>query len=1303
MAGTLAFSRFVIKDIFRNKGRTLSSIIGVVLAVSLIAGENIALDSTARDVLSQELEGYYYDLFGDSNELLTPDEIEELKDDLESMYGVENALPVSRVGREFEIHNSSTVVAPKYGYYETKLNISVPPNSTLELNATLKPIPFETHKVFGYVYSLHDGKPLENYSVNVTEMQEINWYNGFSNSTNTDDFGYYEMMLPESEYEIKVTKGESTFLKDRVIIKSSEPEKHVDLYIHDVESSSLQGYIIDPSTGNPYNGTLWIVFWNDTIPHSNYTWINSGYYQVYTVPGNFTFIAGFYSGISTNYTHVEVKSNSSIWLNLTLRPIPESDVEFKGYVYDNLTGKPIRGVTVSVFNRDKNYEYYTETNYSGYFQMNISSGNSSLEIREYGYVTQVTEIFNLSGDKRNEVFYLEPINSKIYGYVYDPSGEPIDDAMVKVQGLGFDTETYYNGYYSLRMPKGNYTVIFDGESRDYSYRHVQTYIEIYGLPDVPGNIKTLEEIAPYELISGALNFGEGKVVLSEYLAVENGLGMGDEIFLLIREKEIKTCSYSISGIVRWKETRQFVAGLYPDILMGPADLDALVSSMEEGNFSFQTYTEVFIKIERSKVIDPFSSDSTTLAMRKLTTRINSIAVVEHGILVQSQIVEPLDSYYEWFEGYRLEMLAYSLPVVAVGFYLGLVGIDLSLGQKRMVFGIIKSRGANEKQIFLSLLLEALILGVIAGLVGLVLGVFVSRIFLNIIPGSRDIAAGSDFFSLNISLGSILIAMFFAVALMFFAALKPAKRISQIPVIESMHHHFETAEERHYRPTLDIALIFFAVMAYIIVAELNFSELDPARYGVIVTMLLVFLYIISIIWLPFSPIILMFSLTRLLTRGTDKVYMFFSRAVKPFAGELWYVIHKNMSRNPKRVSMVSIIIALALGFGIFMTAMIGTTMHGKELEERAKIGSDLHVATYKENQSFENDLADIPGVEGVVPVYGIYGKVLGGEEFIERSIILFSASDYLDHVDFDDYYFVKGSSKNALKSVAEGNAVIIGESIANTYSLDVGNPVRIQELHLKGPWSPSNNIELKSSTLIVAGVVRALPGLEISEFGDHYWGGGIYMDFNALNTSISDVDEGWRFLVDVKKDYNSKEVEEAIWSNFSTELGTEGVIEIKNLQTTLDNLRNDIPSNSVLYIMIINIGFMIIIITIGLGLILFISIRERRNEFATMMARGAESKHISVLIVGEALSITLVGATVGVFAGLFTAYTFNKMISSGALFGTGQDMMSGRPLIIPWYGILIIALALLALIITSIIAAQWAKRIKLHQALRIRGG
>jgi putative ABC transport system permease protein len=737
------------------------------------------------------------------------------------------------------------------------------------------------------------------------------------------------------------------------------------------------------------------------------------------------------------------------------------------------------------------------------------------------------------------------------------------------------------------------------------------------------------------------------------------------------------------------------------IFLGYSDFESFISSYSEIKDNIQVNSNILIKIDRDRIIDPLNEDTTNFALTRLLTKVHTVSLIKYGIRVENLIDMPLYSYFSWYNSYRIEILAYALPVVAVGFYLGMVGIELAAGQRRRSLGIIKSRGASDQQIFSSLILESVLLGIIAGILGLVLGVFVSRLFLTVIPGSRDIASELDFFRLNISSVSMITAMIFAVLLMLFASIRPAKRISKAPVIESIHQHTDVGSQREYRPAIDIFLVSFAVFAFIVVSQVNIRDLDPAEMGQLFSILIMVLYFISVVWLPFSPFFLMFSLTRLLTRGTSKVYMFFSKMVRPFSKDLWYIIHKNLTRNPKKVSMVSIIIALALGFGIFITTMIGTTIYGDELKVKAQIGGDLKVNTFDANLSFASELENIDGVKDVVEINYFFGDMISGDQWETRKISVFNATKYKQSIDVDEYYFVEGSKNSALNSLRNGKSVIIGENIAQYYSIKVGDIVRIDYPYMARYEGSGEQEELNLSTnnFKVVGVVRALPGLEVPDEDDYdIWGALVYLDFAALNTNISDADAGWEYLINVEKGVDSKVVENAISENFSANVG-----RIYNMETRLSNIQNDISTSSILFIMLVDIGFMIIIITVGLGLIMFISISERKNEFATIMARGAEAKQMLVIILGEALSISMVGAVVGISSGLFTAYTFNRMISSNNLFGSSGGILSDRPLIIPWYGILVVILALAALLVTSLIAAYRVKRIKLHSALRVRGG
>src|SRR2546428_10420812 len=67
-----------------------------------------------------------------------------------------------------------------------------------------------------------------------------------------------------------------------------------------------------------------------------------------------------------------------------------------------------------------------------------------------------------------------------------------------------------------------------------------------------------------------------------------------------------------------------------------------------------------------------------------------------------------------------------------------------------------------------------------------------------------------------------------------------------------------------------------------------------------------------------------------------------------------------------------------------------------------------------------------------------------------------------------------------------------------------------------------------------------------------------------------------------------------------------------------------------------IAFIVLILTAGVGLILYAASLERDVEFAGIIARGSSGWQTAELLVGEAFVIILVGLTIEIGVGLGTA-------------------------------------------------------------------
>src|SRR5881397_1512651 len=76
------------------------------------------------------------------------------------------------------------------------------------------------------------------------------------------------------------------------------------------------------------------------------------------------------------------------------------------------------------------------------------------------------------------------------------------------------------------------------------------------------------------------------------------------------------------------------------------------------------------------------------------------------------------------------------------------------------------------------------------------------------------------------------------------------------------------------------------------------------------------------------------------------------------------------------------------------------------------------------------------------------------------------------------------------------------------------------------------------------------------------------------------------------------------------------------------------------------AFMVVILTAGLGVILYAATLERDVELAAIRARGASGWQTAGLLIGEASPIMLIGPVVGAGIGVLTAYLSTSLISAG---------------------------------------------------------
>src|SRR2546427_4636309 len=110
------------------------------------------------------------------------------------------------------------------------------------------------------------------------------------------------------------------------------------------------------------------------------------------------------------------------------------------------------------------------------------------------------------------------------------------------------------------------------------------------------------------------------------------------------------------------------------------------------------------------------------------------------------------------------------------------------------------------------------------------------------------------------------------------------------------------------------------------------------------------------------------------------------------------------------------------------------------------------------------------------------------------------------------------------------------------------------------------------------------------------------------------------------------------------------------------------------------AFMVVILTAGLGVILYAATLERDVELAAIRARGASGWQTAGLLIGEATSIMLIGLIVGTGIGILAAYLSTTFIAAGP--GTAGEALVPVLFVLPPEALLLLVFAPPPMLLTS---------------------
>lgn len=523
------------------------------------------------------------------------------------------------------------------------------------------------------------------------------------------------------------------------------------------------------------------------------------------------------------------------------------------------------------------------------------------------------------------------------------------------------------------------------------------------------------------------------------------------------------------------------------------------------------------------------------------------------------------------------LLAFALVAVFVSVFIISNTFNILLGQRVRELALLRALGASSSQVRFSAILEAIVIGFIASVLGLGGGVLLA-------VGLRELMStlGLDLPSMGILLPprTIIVAFVVGMGVTLFASLTPARRAAQVPPVAAMRAGFRFGSGEGTRRTI-IAI----VLSVAGVALVGFGLLGSGSTSTVLLALGLGAVAIFVAVRMYAPL---FSSPSASFLGLPLEHV-------PGQHITGHIARENASRDNKRTAAT----AAGLMIGLALIAMASVVAESLKSSFRSELGSTMiadYVITAQGDIGFSNLVSD---QVAALPEFDRVSAVRWGNARIDGDTKGFAGTDLTV---LPDLLEVDVTSGDAAAS-ADPTHLVISRDAADDLGVAVGDVVDVE-------FAAAGKQPLTVGAIYDNDFLIGHYAIDLSAWSEYY--------SNQNDTVISarvapdaNIDQADAALASLEDQYPQLQFEtQADWSG--------------RLESELDN-----------FLIIINVflGLAIVIALLGITNTMALSVLERTREIGLMRAIGMTRRQTRSMIRLEAAVVSLFGALLGVLIGL----------------------------------------------------------------------
>lgn len=818
-----------------------------------------------------------------------------------------------------------------------------------------------------------------------------------------------------------------------------------------------------------------------------------------------------------------------------------------------------------------------------------------------------------------------------------------------------------DGVLGLAVGDGPYATLSAGARSE--YLPITTYSDI-------------SRLQTFEVSQGKAPSSTSEIALPAKFAERMGKSIGDSIDVDLHswlEEPSTKVSMTVSGFV--EDPRGAFAsagGTAVTTLEGLETLAAAIPNYVEGTDSSFHADTVLLALDPEQLTDPVAFESTKLA----------IAEIAGDRSVQT-IPEVATEQLEMLSG---EAALITNMVLAFAFLALLVAslvisntFQVLVAQRTKTLAMLRCVGASKKQVRSSVVIEALILGAIASVIGIVVGIALVQAILWVVAAleiSPNVPSTISLTAMVIWLP--LVAGILTTLVASFVPAKIATQVSPLAALRPVEGSSEVRRTGLFRTILAGLLVLGGVALFAV--GFARSEEDPSL-GLLAgiaggAISFVGLIVSAVLWVPG------------VVAGVGKLFERFGASAQ--------IATANVRRNPRRTAST----ATALFIGVTLVAMlsIGASTARETLNKEldAQFPLDMTLTFENDTQVDVNQINAIEQIDGIAEVAAV------------RSIPVIALpteqdGSYYEHskvLEFNDQVAATMRDETDLAPMTDGKTLIAQGLAPLKSGTEISFVSRLFLEDITTQIESDSTSTSDDSVSVTLDDADSPNNIKDSEF----WSNRAV----ASNVGVSGLDA---FAVNAKTFAETAQKLGYEDSDIATSLVFIKVEDPDNAMAAVDELREMFGEDAVtlsgtvlernefqkvinvmLLVLVGLLGVAVIIALVGVANTLSLSVIERRRESATLRAVGMSRRQLRTSLALEGMLIAGIGAFVGVLL--------------GGLYGwLGADLVLGAltdPVFtVRWLDIgLIFAVAIGAGLIASIVPGRAAARTSPVEALAV---